>query len=526
VRSLPALALAVGVVALAACGGDDGPANPDPATLAPADAVLYVEAVPRPEGEAREGAEAGLAKLLDSDDPGAFIVEQLDRGLAEEDVGITFEEDVEPWLGERAGLFLSGVDSEGEMTGAALVAVTDPDAALETVDELLGAAEEPVEDRTYGGVTYRASEQDDAVGIVGDFLVAGSEAGFMQAVDASEGEQLASDDGYKEAIAVADEDRLLTLYAVPGPLLEELAASGELAPGEADELRDQLGAAAEGPLVAWVTLGSDRLSLAGAAAAAGGPPPGEAALLGDLPSDSWLALGGADLGESIEEALTGAALGAELDIDVGGVEAIERELGIDVARDLTSWLGDGAAFVSGTSLFGVGGGVVVQTTDKAASARAIQLLGAALEEAGVELRPSGVGAGYEFRIPGAPVAAEVVQDGDRVVAVAGGVSLEDVLDPGSNTLEDSEAFQAAREALGDGFEVGLYLRLVDLLRLVEGVPGVGADPDFRQVRRFLDHLDYLVAGARREGDLDVAALTIGLLDAPDSEAATTSASSP
>ena len=107
------LPLVLLVALLAGCGGDGGgssaPAGPDPATVTPADAPLFAEAVVRPEGDRKEALESALSKLLATDDPGAFVVERLDKWLAAEDAGITYEEDIEPWLGEQAGFFLADV---------------------------------------------------------------------------------------------------------------------------------------------------------------------------------------------------------------------------------------------------------------------------------------------------------------------------------------------------------------------------------------------------------------------------------
>jgi hypothetical protein len=75
------LVVAVAVLgqALIGCGDDktEAPSGPDPASVTPADALVYAEAVLRPEGEQREDVETALGTLLRTDDPGATIAAQL-----------------------------------------------------------------------------------------------------------------------------------------------------------------------------------------------------------------------------------------------------------------------------------------------------------------------------------------------------------------------------------------------------------------------------------------------------------------
>jgi len=94
-----------------ACGGSADPGSP--AEAAPVGAFVYGEATVRPQGEAGERARALLRRLLGEDDPGRAI----DDLLADDGSGATFSEDVEPWLGERIGGFVSTVEPEAEAAG-------------------------------------------------------------------------------------------------------------------------------------------------------------------------------------------------------------------------------------------------------------------------------------------------------------------------------------------------------------------------------------------------------------------------
>ena len=95
-------------------------------------------------------------------------------------------------------------------------------------------------------------------------------------------------------------------------------------------------------------------------------------LLGDLPADSWVALGQKDLGKLIgfyEDAFAAVA---------GGRDAIEGQFkaatGLDLQQDVLSWMGDFGIFVRGTSLASLDGALVVQTSDEAKSERFLAAL--------------------------------------------------------------------------------------------------------------------------------------------------------
>jgi hypothetical protein len=105
----------------------------------------------------------------------------------------------------------------------------------------------------------------------------------------------------------------------------------------------------------------------------------------------------------------------------------------------------------------------------------------------------------------------VQRDGKGVAGLAN--SVEDVLSP-SSTLEDSDAFDSAADALGEDFAPVTFVDFVPLLELVESFPQAGNDPDYRSAKPYLDHLDYLVIGGRRDEDRAELKMVLGLRDAP------------
>jgi Protein of unknown function (DUF3352) len=207
---------------LAACGVPSGSGDTAPATLAPADSPLYAEVVVDPEGEQEAAVDALLARFPELGDPEERIPELIDEGFAAEDSSLTFAEDVEPWLGDRIGLFVSGYSGGEDADGAVVVATTDEEAARSALEQDLERAEE----RSYEGADYLYDEEEDAVaGIVEGFLVAGSEPGFQAAVDAAAGESLLDSPEFEDAVAQAEDDPLATLYFDTGAFVDLAAES-------------------------------------------------------------------------------------------------------------------------------------------------------------------------------------------------------------------------------------------------------------------------------------------------------------
>ena len=110
--TLPCLLLIA--LALAACGGGGGAADADPAKAVPAGTAIYFEGVVRPEGDQKDDVLDAAGKVLRTDDPEAKIRELLDKAFKDsENPDTSYEKDIEPWLGQKAGVWVSGVDREG-----------------------------------------------------------------------------------------------------------------------------------------------------------------------------------------------------------------------------------------------------------------------------------------------------------------------------------------------------------------------------------------------------------------------------
>jgi hypothetical protein len=198
--------------------------------------------------------------------------------------------------------------------------------------------------------------------------------------------------------------------------------------------------------------------------------------------------------------------------------------GFDLASQVTRWAGDIGGFVGGTSLFGLSGALVLETSDEQASAQTLDQLQRALgNDPALSVEPLTEPGEHGFSLTpaGVPIQFQVAQRGDKVVAGLAD-SVNDVFSP-SSTLDDSDAFNSAAEALGEDFAPITFIDFVPLFQLVDSFPQAQSDPDYRSAKPYLDHLDYLVLGGRRDQDRAEVRMVLGLRDAPaeavgDSEA--------
>lgn len=496
-----ALALALG---LAACGGDD---VADLTELAPAGSLAYGEAVVKPEGNRKDTVEAILERFPRGEEAGERLIEAIDSELADE--GLTYEEDIEPWLGERVAGVLIAIGAQPEF--AVLAESTDDGAAQELIDKA-AEREDGVSEREHGGVSY-LSDGETATAVIKGALVIASESGITDVIDAADGESLAGEEAFAD-LADTDDEVFGFAWVNPDGLLD-VATAGiatqdlGLDPEEVRGQLERLGLSDEEPLVARLTAGEDFSAVEvsyeradGAGSAGDGESPG---LLGEMPEDSLLALGIAEafFDAQTEGILAGLELGAAGEGGVSADEAldeVERELGFDV-RGAVEGLGGGGAFLRGRGLTDIGAGLALQVTDRDAVERALTALEAQVSEgdgtAGA-LSPdlAGEADGFSILPAGVPFPITVALTDDRLAIAFGPDAAQRLLDP-EDTLEGSDRLADAREAL-DGLEPALLVDVTSIVGLAETF-GLSADPDFQEARPYLTAFRELLAGSGSEG---------------------------
>lgn len=498
---------------LGACKGGEGDGL---AAIAPPDSPLFVEVGIDPEGEQAEAFTSFVERVAGIRDVRAEVIAALDRELAADGTDITFEEDIEPWLGDRAGVFVRSFEPSEVAGGvpdfAAAVEVSDADAAQSFLDQAAASVETLPETRSYGGHDYRYAPADGgvAVGLIDDKLVVGTESSFMVAVDAAEGESLVDSEEYRGMTDALSDERLVTAFVNPGAALDAaIREEGEIDRSEERLLRPLLGGPLANSAAAGIVAAEDSVSLEttafGSAEDAG---PGSL-LIESLPAESWLAVAAPELGTMLAGVLDQVEHRG-----LPGAGAIRRRLrrqiGIDLRGDLVRWLGGAALFVEGTGFPGVTAGLIAETSDVDGPRRLLHRVEAIAErDSGLRSSgpPEGAGYGFSLGVPslGGGVEAGVV--GDRLVAVAGG-TLAQALAP-ERTLAEDERFEAAVEALGEGFDPNAYLYLPSLLELAER-GGAAEDPDFAAALPHLERFEAAVSGMRTEGEEAVTRWTLTL----------------
>lgn len=542
-----ALVLAAGL-ALGACGDDDS-SSAGPASVVPADAPVYFESVVNLQSEDADGLNEALSTLLGTEDPAGEAISRLEAELEAEGSPVSYEDDIEPLLGDRAALFFQSFpqgdtlsldtteclppegtdetsplgatgtegcalpgDSSDEGDGAFIVETTDEDAARDRIDELFADGGDTAEDASYEGVDYKRNpEGDEAVAVFDGFVVIGTEPAVQAAIDASAGDSLADSDELQSELDGAPDDPVLLAYADVPAALDALEESGQVDSTERGLAEQSLGGIADVP--ALLTVSADAGSIAmdlsfGIANPEERVEAEESELLRALPGDAWAATAVPNLGAAIQTGIEQFEAGAgSLAPDVEA--EFRRETGLDLG-DLTAAIGDAAVYVRGTGLFDVGGGAVIEDLDPSATADALEALRRQAQREGEgEVVPLEVdGEGFAVEIADAPQTINVVQRDDRLVIAYGQEATEDAFEP-AETLGDSEAFSTAAGALGDDYSVGFYLDVEPPLELAESF-GATDDPDYAEAQPYLEHLDYLVTGALSDEDRDRVRVVLGL----------------
>lgn len=513
-----AAALVVGVLSGCGDGDDGGPATAELARFAPPDALAFGQTVVRPEGARRETIESILDRFPDGDQVAERLIESLNEDLAEDD--LSYEENIEPWLGEHAGGFITNIaiskDGEahvGDDEAALIIETTDEERARQ---EGLAAAraDGPVRESTYEGVEIfeqRGGVDPATFAVFDGAVVVGAGPGAVRMViDASRGETLEGNEELDRFLDERQGDNLAVGYADPAGILQALQRSGGLRPTQVQSLRSTYGAAVQEPVLFSLDAEESKVTLDLAGGRPEGQPLGEeSSLLDDVPGDAWTALGLADIGSFVDTFTD--QLGS---LEAPGVSAgtldrmLRRELGISL-DDLRA-LGDAAAFGAGGSLLDLQAGVVLEAPAGAERDNLIAAMRRALARSGeARLRSLRIedAEGFTAVPEGIPAPINFAARDDRLAIALGDEATEALLEGGGG----SEAVDAARDELGgDDFAVGFLLRMEPVLDLVDNF--VGDDEEFVEARRYLDQIASIAAGTRAEADESLFRLVVELTD--------------
>jgi Protein of unknown function (DUF3352) len=493
-------------VALAACGGaGGGSADADPASAVPSGTSMYFEGVVRPEGDQREDVLDAAGKVMRTDDPEAKIHELIDKGLKESDgPAFDYDTDIAPWLGEKAGVWVSGLDRE-KPGYLVLIAAKDTEEAQAAIDK--AAKDEKTEkQRSYEGVDYMVDEDGVAAGVVGDFFTAGTEPEFKRTIKAEKGDSLAEDKKFTGVVDELDDDRIGFFYIDLKPVFEQAIKADPDAAQQAQQLRaifpvdklEPMGGAllANGDRIAFDTL----MSGPGVNALRVFAPflgTGETPLVKELPGDAWVAYSAPNVGPGLKSLFTNLA-GA-----FGGAAAtqqLQQQYGINLDRDVFGWIGDIGLWLRGSSQKDFEGGLVIEATNADNMKSAFgKLIGLIQSQGGTRARPVEVdGAAAAFAIDQTDLGKPVIiaRSDDRVVVSVGEKATADALSP-SSKLGDSELYRQGKEALGD-VEPSLLVSMPDVIKAVEA--SGEADPDWAKAKPYLEAFTVIASGGALEDD--------------------------
>lgn len=505
------------VLVASACGGGSAGAGADPASAVPAGTSIYVEGVLRPEGDLRDDVLDAARKLQRTGDPERRIRELVDQGLKKSEGGpLSYGRDVEPWLGQRAGVWATGVQ-RAKPGYVVLVATKDAEKAQQAIDDGIKRARQRVTERSFADVDYQVGSDGVATGIVGDFLTVGTEAEFKRTITALDGRSLAEDKGYGRAIGELSDSRLGHFYLDVGPFVEAALRADPKARGQADQIRALFPYDKLGPVAGAFLADGDRLALDTVMTGEGAgvlksfgllTATGTTPLLAELPGDAWAAAGAPQVGRSLKgvfDRVAGALGGAV------AAQQLRESTGLDLEEDVFGWMGDVALFVRGSSKADLEGGLVIQSTDEARSTRAFgKFAGLARTQEHQDVQPAQVaGADAAFRVTNSDLDRPVVlaRGNGRVVLAYGERAAADGLKP-AQRLGDADVFAQAKSTLGGDYEPAFLVSMPAVLAAVEKAGH--ADPGYARAKPYLEALSVIAGGNQSEDKRVRSRVAVGL----------------
>ena len=164
--------IAAVALGLSACGDSkSGSGDTDPASVVPETASAYVAVSVHPEGDAGKNAAAASQSLFGTTSPGQLLLDTL-AGRAKALDGLSYEEDVAPWLGDQVALAAVPVE-EGKSAPLLVAATRDEDKARDALDKS-GALSRPA---SASGVDYvRTPDGSLAAAVTDGAAIVGSDA--------------------------------------------------------------------------------------------------------------------------------------------------------------------------------------------------------------------------------------------------------------------------------------------------------------------------------------------------------------
>lgn len=510
--ALPVLA-ALAAIAIAGCGGGGGGSSSDVAGLAPPDSLVFVEGTLRPTGSLKSNVDSLASKIAGVDNLGDLIVEELEKSAREDGEPFDYEKEVEPWLGEEAGVALKSFEHSDTSAPLVIVETSDEAAARKFVGRQTAESKVPYSDGSYEGVEFKVGgKEGNAIGVLDGFLlVADDEAAFKEAVDAANGESLGDESRFSEAISAATDGSLADVYVDVGGLIEK--SGGQIDPQAREILQNAGIDPSEATAVASVVPGAEEVEVDLSSELGGEEAPsGDASeMLGSLPGDSFAAFAATGFNEQLEEAIDALdASGISGEVPPHQLKTTLKAIGIDLDK-IASSLEDAAVFAEGSDRGSLGGALVL-TSDSGEAAKVVGNLGTLLRNTGARGVTAVSGKASGFSVHNAelgPKPLVVVAKGTRV-AIGYGLApaLKGLAAESGETLSETPGFEAAVSALGDT-PISAYVSGPRALTLAEAlVPR--SESGFWEATKYLKKIGYVALGSGSSGDRATAKLIAGI----------------
>ncbi|MET0557446.1 MAG: DUF3352 domain-containing protein [Solirubrobacterales bacterium] len=514
VRFLPVIAALVALLAVAGCGSSSSSSS-DPALVAPKGVPVFIEATIQPEGTLKEDVESLAKKIGGVDDLGDLIVSEAEKAANASGEPLDFEKEIQPWLGEQAGMYLESYDGNEFNGYGVAIEVTDSGAAEAFVEDHAKSEDgDEFEEGSYEGVDYVLNKDEETVvGVFDDFLVVAEDLkSFKAMVGASSGESLEEDPNYGDAVTSAPSGSLANVYVDIGGLIEE---SGGAIDPEAQNFLDTVGIEPEeATALASVLPGSDQIEIDVSSNLGGeNPPSGDASkLLGELPAGSVAAIASADFGKRFGEAID--------QIDENGIpgEIPPHELkktmkaaGIDLEK-ISASVGNLGVFAEGNSESNLGGAALFEVesaTEAKNTVANVGLLLRATKTPGVTAL-SGKYSGFSVRSADlGPKPLVVAAAGERVAVAYGLPAVAKALSSGGARLSSSSAYKEAVSALGST-PISGFIDGPAALRLAKDLVPADKKDGFDEAKSYLSKIDYIAIGGGSAGERSTVKLIAGV----------------
>ena len=509
-------ALVVAMLAFAGCGGSgDGSSGADPASYAPKAAPVYVEATILPSGETKTNIEELVNNVAGIDDLGGLIVEELEKAANAEGEEFEYGSEIEPWLGEKVGIFIEGYDGEEFKEAGLAVQTTNPDEAKAFLEKRVKTdSGESYEDGEVEGQEVLISpEEGEVIGVVGEaVLFSEDEATFAEMVKTSEGEEsLAAQEQFETTVEKAPEGSLADVYVDIGGIIEE--AGGSIDQDSQTFLEttgiDPTKATAVASLIPQaeqieIDFSSD---LSNSEASTGDAT----SFLEALPSTSTFGFAAGEFGKRFEEAIDRLdEKGIPGQIPPHELKQGLKEAGIDL-ESIAGSIGDVGLFIEGDSTENIGGALVLETKGANEAQTTVSNLGLLLQATGTSGVTALNGKVAGFTIPNEELGGEpivVAASGARLTVGLGLKSATRALKGSGKTLGQTAGFEEAKSALGDTPMLA-YLDAPSALKLVEASVPPQESAEFEEVEPYLKKIAYAAIGSEEAGEYSTAKLILG-----------------